>query len=87
MTFVYNFYLFYLFKIVCLNIFLEFLSFIHMISKLSILFNHTKYFKRLALCYILFPFIILKSPHLMGQLAYLEKMTLIQGKNCPVHKD
>ena len=41
--------------------FSEFPSFVHIISKLSILSNHTNYLKGLVLYYILPSFTILKS--------------------------
>ena len=44
-----------------------------MTSKLSIIFNYTKYPKELIWYYILFFFIILKSLYLIGQLIYLKK--------------
>lgn len=53
MTFIYLI----LLKIIGFNIFLEFLSFIHKTLKLNISINHTKYLKKLALCYTLFLFI------------------------------
>ncbi len=77
---------FYLSEIICLNILLEFLSFVYMTSKLNILSNHTKHPKRLAPCYTLSLFTILKSLYPIGQSACLEKMTLIRGQSRPIQR-
>ncbi len=86
MTTAYDFHLFYLPEIICLNNFPEFLSFIHMTSKLSILSNHAKYPKELALYYMLSFFTSLKSLHSIDQLACLKKMTSIGERGCLVQK-
>ena len=54
-------YLLYLFKIIWLSTFSEFPSFAYVSFKLSILFNHTENSKKLALYYILPPFIFINS--------------------------
>ena len=76
MTCARDFYLsvFLLSKVICLNTFSKCVSFIHMISKLSILSNLTKYFKKLAPCYTMLPlFTIVKSLYLISQPAHLKK--------------
>ncbi len=73
-------YLLFFFDIIWLHIFSEFLSFVYMISKLSILPNHTKYLRGLATCYTLLLFTILKSPHPISQPTRLEKMTSVQER-------
>ena len=55
-------------------------------SKLSILSNHIEYSKRLAPCYTLPFFTILKFLYPTDQLARLEKMTSIRKWGCPTQR-
>ena len=63
----------FIFEIICLIIFPKFLSFVYITSKLSILFNHAKYFIKLASYYILSLFTILKSLYPTDQPACLKE--------------
>ena len=70
---IYNFYLFdFTFEIIYLITFLKFFNFVYIIFKLNILSNYAKHLKKLAPCYILPLFTILKFLYPIDQLVCLK---------------